>query len=149
VAAGPIKVLALPANDATDILVLKMLELLLEPAGQALKIAEEVETPLKVVERVAAESPDVVLISHVPPDGLTAARYLVRRIRSRHPRVTILVGRWGQAGEAEAASERLGSAGASKVFGSLAEGRDYLIGLAMPKPKPADELAPAMEQAGV
>ena len=40
-------------------------------------IAEQVESPLKVVDRIEAEAPDLVLISHLPPDGLTAARYLV------------------------------------------------------------------------
>jgi hypothetical protein len=114
-------------------------------AALAMKIVEEAEAPLKVVERIAAEPPDAVLISHVPPDGLMATRYLVRRIRSRHPRLTILVGRWGGAGEAEAATDRLCSAGASKVLGSLAEARDYLVELARPKPEPA----PTLEKAGV
>jgi len=148
-AAHPIQVMGLPANDATDLLVLKMLALLLEPSGLTMKVAEEVETPLKIVERIAAESPDVVLISHVPPDGLTATRYLVRRIRSRYPRLPIFVGRWDEASEAAAASERLGAAGASKVLGSLAEARDQLVGLTRPKPEPTDELAPALEQAAV
>ena len=53
-----------------------------------------------------------------------------------------------RASEAEAASERLISAGASTVLGSLAEARDHLIGLTRPKPEPAAELAPAMERAG-
>ncbi len=141
--AAPLKILALPANDATDVLVLEMLAVLMEPSGIPIQIVEEVETPLKVVERVEHDSPDVVLISHLPPDGLTAARYLVRRIRARHPRVTIVVGRWDQASESEAAAERLTSAGANAMLGSLSEARDYLVGLAKSKTEPAAELASA------
>ena len=143
------KILAIPANDATDVLVLRMLEILLQPSGLGLEVVDEVQPPLKVVERVGAEAPDIVLISHLPPDGLTAARYLVRRIRSSHPKVTILVGRWDETSDAESASEQLCSAGASKMLGSLAEARDHLVGLIGPKPKPAEEMAPALEGAGV
>ncbi|WP_435009295.1 AI-2E family transporter [Tundrisphaera lichenicola] len=141
---APPKVLALPANDATDVLTLKMLDLLLEPSTITLMIVEEVETPLKVVERVEVEAPDVVLISHLPPDGLTAARYLVRRIRARHPKMTIIVGRWDEASEAESAAERLGSVGSSGFLGSLAEARDYFVALTQPKPETGNDLAPTL-----
>jgi len=139
------KILALPANDATDVLVLKMLALLMEPSGITLEVVEEVETPLKVVERIGSEKPDLVLISHLPPDGLTAARYLVRRIRARHDRLPILVGRWDETSEAESAAERLTASGASSMLGSLADARDRLVGLIKkPEPAAADKvLAPA------
>lgn len=65
-AASP-KVLALPANDATDVLVLKMLAQLMASSGLPIEVVEEVETPLRVVDRVTSEAPDVVLISHLPP----------------------------------------------------------------------------------
>ncbi len=144
--AVPLKILAVPANDATDALVLKMLELLLAPSGVAMTIVEEVSTPLKIVERITAESPDLVVISHLPPDGLTAARYLVRRIRARHPRVTIVVGRWDELRDAEAATDSLAAAGATTVVGTLADARDYLVGLAHPK-KPATPAQPAASTA--
>ena len=78
------------------VFVLKLLRHLLEPSKIPLTIAEQVETPLKVVERIEAEAPDLVLISHLPPDGLTAARYLVRRIKARHPQLPVVVGRWDE-----------------------------------------------------
>jgi predicted PurR-regulated permease PerM len=125
----PLKILALPANDPTDIFVLRLLENLVEPLGISLEIADQVETPLKVVERIASETPDLVLISHLPPDGLTAARYLVRRIRARNPRLPIVVARWDESRDAETASERLTEAGASTMLGSLTETRDFLTEL--------------------
>jgi predicted PurR-regulated permease PerM len=144
---APPRVLALPANDATDVLVLKMLAHLLGPSGVPFTIVEEVETPLKVVERIAAEPPDLVLISHLPPDGLTAARYLARRIRARHPQLPIVVGRWDESSEAEAAAERLTASGASTILGSLAQARDYLAGLTRPRAQPANQEIGALDPA--
>jgi predicted PurR-regulated permease PerM len=146
---APPKILALPANDATDIFVLKLLAHLLEPAKIPLTIAEQVEPPLKVVERIEAESPDLILISHLPPDGLTAARYLVRRIRARHPHLPIVVARWDEAKEAESAARQLCSAGASTTLGSLSEARDYFVGLTKPKITPANETLGVLAPAGV
>jgi hypothetical protein len=146
-AIAPPKILALPANDASDLLVLKLLDHLLEPAKVRLTIVEEVETPLKVVERITAEAPDLVLISHLPPDGLTATRYLVRRIKARHPQMPVVVGRWDESKDAEAAAQRLIASGASAALGSLAEARDYLVGLATKKIQPAEEAVGALAPA--
>ncbi len=131
----PLKILAVPAADSTDLFVLKLLAHLLEPSGIAIEIAEELQTPLKVVERIEAETPDLVLISHLPPDGLTAARYLVRRIKARNPQLTVVVARWDEAKDAETAAERLTAAGASTMLGSLAETRDYIIEMAKTRAK--------------
>jgi predicted PurR-regulated permease PerM len=142
------KILAVPAADATDVFVLKLLEHLLEPSKIPLMIAEQLESPLKVLERIEAESPDLVLISHLPPDGLTAARYLARRIKARHPNTTIVVGRWDESRDAESAAQQLKAAGASAMLGSLAEARDYLVGLTRPNTPPADKALGVLEPAG-
>lgn len=126
---APLKILALPANDATDVFVLRLLNHILEPLGIPIEVVDAVETPLKVVERIAAETPDLVLISHLPPDGLTAARYLVRRIKARNPQLTVVVARWDETRDAESSAERLCAAGASKMLGSLVDTRDYLVEL--------------------
>ncbi len=144
----PLKILAIPANDASDAFVLRLLGHLLAASKVSIEIVEEVETPLKVVERIAETKPDVVLISHLPPDGLTAARYLVRRIKVRNPQLNVVVARWDEARDAEAAAERLTSAGASIMLGSLTETRDYLVDLSTNKkpdegkPKEIGELRP-------
>lgn len=126
------KILALPANDASDLFLLRLLGHLLEPAKIPLIIVDQVESPLKVSGRIAAEAPDMVLISHLPPDGLTATRYLVRRIRASYPQLPIVVARWDEAREAEASAQQLTDAGASKVVSSLGEAKDYFVGLTKP-----------------
>ena len=140
------KIMAVPANDSTDILALRMLDVLLTPSGLGLEIADSVESPLQVVDRIDDEKPTFLLISHLPPDGLTAACYLTRRLRARFARLPILVGRWGASGDDDAGSihlsaavERLSGIGASSVFGDLAEARDRLIEMAKAQtnPKPS------------
>jgi len=148
-AIAPPKILALPANDATDSFVLHLLEHLVEPSKIPMTIADQVESPLKVVDRIETEAPDLVLISHLPPDGLTAARYLVRRIKARHPQLTVVVGRWDEARDSESAAEQLKAAGASAMLGSLAEARDYLIGLTKPKLTQSSKALGALESAAV
>jgi methylmalonyl-CoA mutase cobalamin-binding subunit len=135
----PLKVLALPANDSADVFVLRLLAHLLESSTVPIEIVDQVNTPLKVVERIAAETPDLVLISHLPPDGLTAARYLVRRIKARNPQLTIAVARWDESKDAESAAEQLSAAGASVILGSLAEARDYLIKQAKDRGRSAEK----------
>jgi len=124
---APLQILALPAHDATDSLVLRLLELLMKPTGVALTIGEAGASPLEVVERISADEPDLVLISHLPPDGLTAARYLTRRVRARFPHLPIVVGRWDHNSESETATTNLTKAGAGTVFNSLADARAYLV----------------------
>ena len=144
------RILALPVSDASDVLVLRLLDHLMGPSKIPLTIVEEVETPLKVVERITADSPDVVLLSHLPPDGLTAARYLVRRIKARHPHLTLVVGRCGASRRSpRASSERLLASGTSVVLGSLSEARDYLVGLTHKQAHPVKESIGALAPAAV
>ena len=125
-AGPPIRVLALPAHDSSDALVLQLLGLLMEPTGVKLTIGEPGVSPLEAAEQIAHEEPDVVLISHLPPDGLTATRYLTRRLRMRFPQLKIAVGRWDHDSASEAAVENLTKAGATTVFNSLKLAREYL-----------------------
>jgi hypothetical protein len=123
----PVTVLGLAVEDTADALVLRMLAQLVEPAGFTLETEAEVESPLEVVERVADRSPRLVIISHLPPGGLTQARYLVRRLRARFADLPLLVGRWGESGGSAAAAERLVGVGATAVLFNLADARDRII----------------------
>jgi predicted PurR-regulated permease PerM len=123
--AGQGSVLGVPANDAADAIVLKMLGQLLEPAGVRIEVVAEPMSPLKLSERVAERAPDVVVLSHLPPQGLTSARYQVRRLRARFPDLPIVVGRWGAA--SGAAADGLISHGAAHVSPTLNDARDAVL----------------------
>ncbi|GAC1451000.1 MAG: AI-2E family transporter [Isosphaeraceae bacterium] len=125
-------VLGISANDTADTVVLKMLVQILEPSGIVLEIENEVSTPMALAERVAERSPALLVLSHLPPEGLTVARYQVRRLRARFPDLTILVGRWGAIGNTALASERLTEMGATQVALSLSDARDYILGRLAP-----------------
>src|SRR5262249_19929719 len=76
--ADSLRVLSVPVSDRADALALRMLALLLEPSGCSLTILETPETPLRLADRIAELDPHLIVLSHLPPGGLTTTRYLVR-----------------------------------------------------------------------
>ena len=122
----PLRIMALPAHDETDALVLRMLDLLMKPTGVTMTLGDLSASPLEAVERISAEDPDLVLISHLPPDGLTATRYLTRRIRARFPKLPIAVCRWDHDSVGENVKKSLTAAGATRIFNSLVDARAFL-----------------------
>jgi len=142
-AKGPVTLVGLAVQDTADALVLRMLGQLLAPSGFTLEIVTDTESPLQVAQLVAERSPRLVVVSHLPPEGLTSARYLVRRLRAQSAALSIVVGRWGESGGASAA-ERLVGLGASHVVFALDEARDRILSLTSAKRGPsAAEPGPA------
>ncbi len=132
-----IRIVGIAVQDTSDSLVLKMLGQLIAPAGCELEVITDVESPLAVAERLVELAPKMVILSHLPPEGLTQARYLVRRIRASFPDVSLVVGRWGEAGGSAAAAERLVGVGATKVVFKLADARDAVLAALPAKTEPA------------
>jgi predicted PurR-regulated permease PerM len=134
-------------NDTADAVALRMLGQLLAPSGLDLEIIADAATPLALAERVAARGPAMVVLSHLPPEGLTSARYQVRRLRARFADLPIVVGRWGASGHAATAAGRLAEVGASHVALSLADARDHIVSKLIPASASASasasETAPA------
>jgi hypothetical protein len=75
-----------------------------------------------------------VVVSHLPPMGLTLARYLVRRLRSQFAELPIVVGRWGETDGSASAAERLVGVGASRVVFTLADARARILSAVVPEP---------------
>jgi predicted PurR-regulated permease PerM len=124
---SPVTLVGLAVQDTSDALVLRMLGQILVPAGLSLEIVTDTESSLQVAERVAEHSPRLVIVSHLPPEGLTLARYLVRRLRSQFADLPIIVGRWGETGGAAVAAERLSVIGATDVIFTLSDARDRIL----------------------
>jgi hypothetical protein len=97
---------------------------------------------------VAERSPRLVVVSHLPPEGLTATRYLVRRLRAQFTELSIVVGRWGETGGAASAADRLMGIGASHVVFTLAEARDRVLSLTASE-RPPEAVAQALPAWGV
>jgi predicted PurR-regulated permease PerM len=126
VTAVPFRIVGIAVQDHADALVLKMLDRLVAPAGCQLEIIADIESPLELADRVAEYAPGLVVLSHVPPRGLTLTRYLVKRLRARFPEMPILVGRWsGRSGGQSA--QRIIAVGAKYVAGTLADAQDRIL----------------------
>ncbi len=121
------KVLGIASTDRGDELVLRMLKQLMVTAGCPMDLVTDARTPLEVGEAVSQRAPRLVVLSYLPPVGLSSARYLVRKVRAQNPDLRILVGRWGEGGRSSSSEERLISAGASRVLTSLRECRMKLL----------------------
>jgi hypothetical protein len=135
--AQPVSILGIAVENTSDALILKMLGQLVGPAGYNLEIIAEVDSPLELAERVAHDAPQVVVLSHLPPEGLTQARYLVKRLRAQFADLPLLVGRWGETGGAAVAATRLSGLGATRVFFTLAEARQCILAAAWTHREPA------------
>ena len=121
------RLLGIAANDHADLLALRMLAVLLPPRECTLTILEAPDSPMKLAEQVAEIDPDLILVSHLPPEVATAARYLVRRLRARCADLPIMVGYWRTRGDLADVAERLKTVGATRVVFRVAEARDLIL----------------------
>jgi predicted PurR-regulated permease PerM len=140
-AASPAAILGLVAEDTSDALVLRMLGQLLAGPGCTMEILADTDSSLQLVEQVAEQAPALVVVSHLPPEGATLARYLVRRLRARFAELPIIVGRWGQTDESAGIAERLVRLGASRVVFTLADARARILSSVVPHQRVLSESA--------
>ncbi len=95
-------------------------------------------------EQLDQENPQAVLVSHLPPSGLVAARYLVQRLHARDANRPIIVGRWADGGDTDKTADRLTTAG-SVGRGVLPDrGPRRIHDLAKPKTAEKPDLSPAL-----
>jgi methylmalonyl-CoA mutase cobalamin-binding subunit len=134
-ATSPVPLVGLAVQDTSDTLVLRMLGQLHAPSDFSLEIITDTQSSLQVAERVAEQSPRLVLVSHFSREGLTLTRYLIRRLRARFADMPILVGRWRQRNDVASAEERLLAIGASRVVITLADPRDRIRDQVVPEQK--------------
>jgi hypothetical protein len=113
------------------------------------------KAPAEVVAWVDLHRPALLCIGSVAPGGLSQAKHLCKRLRSQHPALTIVVGRWGLHDEKDADRQHLLAAGADYVETTVLDTRRALAqaGLDLgrrasqspttPVPKVLDALVPA------
>jgi hypothetical protein len=125
-ASRPFEVAGVAAGGSSDALALRMLRQLLAPSKCGLLNLKDADAPMQLADSVAAESPAMVVLSHLPPEALAHARYQVRRLRARFAGLPILVGRWAEPAS-DAASDGLSGVGATHVAFTLADARDQIL----------------------
>ena len=122
-----VRILGLVADSTADAIVLRMLGQILAPSGCILETVADTDSSLEVLERVAEHSPALVVVSHLPPEGLSLCRYLVRRLRGRFSDLPIVAGRWGEHDGDSSVAERLEEIGASQVVSTLVDARCQIL----------------------
>ena len=127
---GPAELRALgcPAHDAEDEAALRLLAATLDPGRWQMEVLSLDKLGSEVVSRTGEKQPDLICIAALPPGGLAHTRYLCKRLRSRFPRVKILVARWGLESGAVENAELLRQAGADFVTTTLVETRERMNG---------------------
>ena len=80
----------------------------------------------EIADAVSEFDPHVVLIGSLPPGGVSHTRYTSKRLRSRFPKLKILIGRWTDAAEGQ--TEELIKSGADAVDWTLEAAHNELMG---------------------
>ncbi len=120
-------ILGIPARGSGAELVLDMLSQVLRSVAEEVVQLSTATLASELLGIVEQRTPDLVCIVAMPPGGLTQARYLCKRLRTRFPKLQILVVRPGlqheTADDRDKILRRLATDGASMVASSIAEAR--------------------------
>jgi predicted PurR-regulated permease PerM len=113
------RVLCIAGRGSLDEAAAAMLAQLLGRQGiQASVVSSDAVAPV-AVSSLEAANVEIVCLSYLEPGGFTNARYLVRRLRRKLPRVRILVGLWTLNDEDARQRDALRETGADLIVTSL------------------------------
>ncbi len=140
------RVYCLPARAERDELAGTMLAQLLQQQDFEAKNASAKLDARELLDIVEKDDTEIVCISVVSPSTVIQARYLCIKLRTRFPRLKIVVGFWGATDNASETANRLRDSGANEVAISLAEAVAQICKFAppltapmTPAPIPTDE----------
>jgi predicted PurR-regulated permease PerM/methanogenic corrinoid protein MtbC1 len=140
----PCKVICAPAEDQADEIAGIMLAQLLQEAGcQAQCIP--INNPSEMIAQISREVPDVVCISALPPFATAPARAFYRTLRAEMPRLKIVIGLWGFAGDAATAASRIGTNDAGAVVTTLTQAVQRISAIAHVKTQNATARAETLK----
>jgi predicted PurR-regulated permease PerM len=116
------RILCLAANDKADEVTADMLAQLLERAGhEALALPLALASPLELLALIEKRQCDLICISALPPYAFPPARTMCKLIRERFPKLKLVVGVWGFAGDMEKAKARFERTQPDRLLTSLAQ----------------------------
>ncbi|RYD20285.1 MAG: AI-2E family transporter [Verrucomicrobiaceae bacterium] len=126
---GAPSICCIPAKALRDELAGDMLVQLLQQSGHAASNASSRMTSGELAGWVEDILPHVVCISVVSPSTATHARYLCTKLRASVPDLKIVVGMWGDAEDAAAATKVLRESGADEVLSTVTEAATRIAAL--------------------
>jgi predicted PurR-regulated permease PerM len=147
-ASRPLDILCIPARDEADELIALLLSQLFVRSGlhaHNLPVANMSD----IVSTVADMRPDIVCISALPPFAINHARALYQKLRSKMPRLDIVICLWHYEGDMQKTVRRLKVTNPQSVQTTLTEVLQYVAVKANPSPiEPAkQEQLPALSVA--
>jgi len=120
-----------------------MVRHLLDPARYRIDVSGTGMLTAEVVAWVDLHRPALVCIGALAPGGLSQARHLCKRLRSRYPELKIVVGRWGLHDEKDTDRQHLLAAGADCVETTVLDTQRALAQLGLTcGPEPAAVASP-------
>ena len=129
------RVICLPAHDQADEITAAMLAQVLEQKGfAALSFSSHWSSPNELLTVIEASPNDVVCISALPPYAFAPARAMCKKIRERFPKLKIIVGVWGFAGDPQAAKARFERFQPDRLSTTLAQAVEHVQELVLPAP---------------
>lgn len=111
-------VVCVPASDRADEIIAKLFEAVLIEKKLS---ARTLGAPDAVGLVEADFGCKAIVISALPPEAVTAARAVCKRMRMGNSDIPVFVGLWNAAGDLERARQRLTAAGATRMVGTFAE----------------------------
>jgi predicted PurR-regulated permease PerM len=124
-----LKILACAARDHADEAALELFQRLIELKGCTIQTVAPDRLVSEIIAIVADERPSIVCIASLPPGGLAHTRLLCLRLRSRFPKLKIVVGRWALRSQVEKNRSQLIAAGADHFGVTLRETSTQLLAL--------------------
>ena len=120
VPASSASILCVPTRDDADQIVGTMLAQLLQAEGfQAISIPLERDSQLGFVAEAA--QPDIVFLSGLPPFARGRSRRVYNTLRSRYPKLRIMIGLWNYRDDPVQAAKQISRDEVSEAATSLAE----------------------------
>ena len=114
------KILCVPARDEADDIAGIMLAQLLKVAGFDAR-AVPLEQDSHVGDIAAADQPEIVFLSGLPPFARARSRRVYSAVRSRYPHLRIMIGLWNYRDDPVQAAQQISRGEASEAATTLAQ----------------------------
>jgi predicted PurR-regulated permease PerM len=111
-------VLCVPASDRADEIIAKLFEATVIER----KLSARIIGPRDAIQLAGGDLDSrAIVISALPPEAVTAARAVCKRMRMNNSEVPVFVGLWSAVGDLDRARQRLAAAGATRTVVTFAE----------------------------
>ncbi len=127
-----VNVLILPAHDEADEIAGLMLGRLLEQRRFCAQVLSQAALASEMVEAVQQHQSDLIAVSALPPEAVSHARYLCRRLHNRYDGVNMLIGLWTARGDVRQIKDRITCEATVQVSLNLRDALAVLQQMAQP-----------------